>query len=119
MILSTNNCIVDEHNEIALEAFPGSAFNQFSSTFVEPPNSSTASEQSPAQDHIANEMAYSFHIVGLSLHQLILKSGALMVIHKVLGSKVVIGRMLFVREHTRWAVNVASVDSSGPEPEYF
>lgn len=105
-----NQYSADENNKKAIESFPGSAFNLFSTKIVEPYTSFTEHQQNPVWEYVVHEMTYSFCPTGVSLHHLKLMRGApVMNIRKVFHPINVNEKMFVVKVHFRKVVHVAAV----------
>lgn len=118
LILCSTNALVDEHNNEALDAFPGEKLNFYSATRVEHHASGSERQANPIREYVLPEMTHNFCPTGVPAHKLVLKIGApLMVIRNVVHPKIVNGKLFVLKRSTTRALYVESVD--GDERETF
>lgn len=116
MMVCPTNALVNEHNDRALDSFPGEEFTLFSYTSVDPHRSVEGREQNPESSYVVPEMTHRFCPTGVPPHHLKLKIGApVMVIRNVLHPHIVNGKMFVVKSHTRRCLCVTQIDKDGRE----
>lgn len=93
-IFFLTNCFVEEHNKAALEAFPGSVVNLYSSRPGESHSYFTDCQGNPIRDYFVPEITYTFYQACVLLHHMKVKKVALvMVIRSVLHPDIVKGKI--------------------------
>ena len=112
LVMASTNNLVNEHNEKALESFPGQQFELLSATKVQPIRRQGSSGRSAPI--ITPELTYSYAPTGVPPHKIQLKVGApVMVIRNVRHPDLLNGKMFVVKRHITRLLEVVEVDENG------
>ena len=136
IIVCPTNSLVDEHNERALDMFPGRLLNFRSSTSIEPvrrqqPQAQQQSQANQQQHHLAvtssptiepinPELTYTYTPTGVPPHILELKIVVpVMVIRNVLYPHLVNGSMFVFKSFMRNVLCISTVPTDNTPPQTF
>ena len=136
IIVCPTNSLVNQHNERALEMFPGRLLHFRSSTSIEPvrrqqPQAQQQSQANQQQHHLAvtssptiepinPELTYTYTPTGVPPHILELKIGVpVMVIRNVLHPHLVNGAMFVLKSFKRNVLSIATVPTDNTPPQTF